>query len=62
MHDVVLLAENEEKRGHVDVSIGRRVILKWILSKSNWTICTALVWLRIRIRESSCEHGNEGEV
>jgi len=47
----VLLAENEEKRGCEDVSIERRILLKWNLSKSNWTICTGSVWLRIRIRD-----------
>jgi hypothetical protein len=45
------LAENEEKRGYEDVSIEGRIILKWILSKSNWKICTGSVWLRIRIRD-----------
>jgi hypothetical protein len=58
----VLLAENEEKREHEDLSIEGMIKLKWILGKTNWTMWTGSVWFRVRIMEASCEPGNEHEV
>jgi hypothetical protein len=36
--------ENQKERNHY---VGRRIILKWILQRSDGLIWTGLIWLRI---------------
>jgi hypothetical protein len=40
-------------------TIGRRIILKWILERQDGVVLTGLIWLRIGTSEGSYEHGND---
>jgi hypothetical protein len=54
----ILLGKQEGKRPLIDLDLGWKFILKWILEKYDGTVWTGLVWFRIGTSESSFEHGN----
>jgi hypothetical protein len=43
----ILLGKPEGKRSQLDLDIGERIILKWILEKKDGMVWTVLIWLRI---------------
>lgn len=46
------------KRRHGRTRCGWKIILKYILNKSAWKVCTSFIWPTIRTWACSCEYGD----
>jgi len=48
------------ERNHLEyLSVGGRIILKWVFKKRNGDVWTRLIWLRTGTDGAVCECGNE---